>query len=132
MALSTAAVHKEKAINILVVDDSKSMRTVIAHAIHDSGYSCELANDGKMALEIAQNQSFDLVLTDINMPEMDGFTLIQELRKLKNYKHIPILVLTTEWSDDMKQKGREVNATGWLIKPFDPVKLINTIEKVTL
>lgn len=131
MALFTAAVQKEKTINILVVDDSKSMRNVIEYAIHDGGYSCELANNGKMALEVAQSQFFDLILTDINMPEMDGFTLIQELRKLKNYKHIPILVLTTEWSDEMKQKGREVNATGWLIKPFDPVKLINTIEKVT-
>lgn len=132
MALSTVAIQQEKTINILVVDDSASMRTVISFAIHSSGYSCELANDGKMALEIAKNQSFDLILTDINMPEMDGITLIQELRKLKNYKHIPILVLTTEWSDEMKQKGREVNATGWIIKPFDPMKLIDTIEKLTL
>lgn len=129
MALS--AIQPHRAITILVVDDCKSMRDVIAFTVSGKGYGCELADSGEAALALARSKSFDLIMTDINMPGMDGFTLTRELRKLKNHKHTPILVLTTECSHDMRQEGRVAGATGWIIKPFDSNKLINAIEKVT-
>ena len=128
----TATKLKHQAINILVVDDSKSMLSLIEYSINDKDYGCEVASNGEIALELARSNLFDVILTDINMPGMDGFTLTQELRKLKQYEHTPILALTTEWADDAKQKGREVGLTGWIVKPFDQDKLINAIEKVTL
>lgn len=129
MALS--AIQSHRAINVLVVDDCKSMRDVIAFTITGKGYACELAGSGEAALKLARSKSFDLIMTDINMPGMDGFTLTEELRKLNNHRHTPILVLTTECSQDMKQQGRVAGATGWIIKPFDSEKLIDAIEKVT-
>ena len=129
MVLS-AIKKQQKAMNILVVDDAKSMQDIIALTIKSSGYEYELASNGKKALELAQSNHFDLILTDINMPEMNGFILTQELRKLKSYAHTPILVLSTEFSPEMKQKGREVGATGWIIKPFNGDKLITAIEKL--
>jgi two-component system chemotaxis response regulator CheY len=130
MALA-ATNQRYRKINILVVDDSKSMRDVIAFTICAEGYECELANNGVMALQLAQNKHFDLILTDINMPVMNGITLTGELRKLPGYKHTPILILTTECSSSMKKQGRGVGATGWIIKPFNGEKLIDVIEKVT-
>lgn len=130
MALAATNQQHEK-INILVVDDCKSMRDVIAYTIHAEGYECKLANNGEMALGFARSQHFDLILTDINMPVMNGITLTDELRKLPSYKHTPILILTTECSSSMKKEGREVGATGWIVKPFNAEKLIDAIEKMT-
>lgn len=129
MALS-AVKQEHRTINILVVDDAKSMQDIIAFTIKSKGYEYELANNGEMALQLARSKHFDLILTDINMPEMDGFSLTQELRQLKDYSHTPILVLSTEFSPEKKQKGREVGATGWIIKPFNGDKLITAIEKL--
>lgn len=129
MALS-AVKQQHRAINILVVDDAKSMQDIIAFTIKSKGYEYELANNGEMALQLARSKHFDLILTDINMPEMDGFSLTRELRQLKAYSHTPILVLSTEFSPEKKQKGREVGATGWIIKPFNGDKLIAAIEKL--
>ena len=130
MALS-ATKQQHSDITILVVDDCQSMQFVIESTIKDCGYECELANNGIKALELANNKHFDLILTDINMPVMDGIVLTQELRKLNHYKYTPILILTTECSHDMTQKGRDAGATGWMVKPFAADKLIDTIEKVT-
>lgn len=130
--MALAATKQSRKTNILVVDDSKSMRDIIAFTINYKGYECELADNGAMALQLARKNTFDVILTDINMPEMDGLTLTQELRKLKGYEHTPILVLTTEYSDEMKLKGREAGATGWITKPFDGDKLAAVIEKVTI
>lgn len=129
MALA-AVKQQHRAINILVVDDSKSMQDIIAFTIKSKGYEYELANNGEMALQLARSKHFDLILTDINMPEMDGFSLTKELRQLKSYSHTPILVLSTEFSPEKKQKGRDAGATGWIIKPFNGDKLIAAIEKL--
>ncbi|WP_306017595.1 response regulator [Balneatrix alpica] len=116
--------------NILAVDDSASMRQMVAFTLKGAGYKVTDAVDGMDALSKAKTQKFDLVLTDINMPNMDGITLVKELRALPNYKFTPILVLTTESTDDKKMSGKVAGATGWLVKPFNPDKLLATIKKV--
>ncbi len=115
---------------ILAVDDSVTMRKMVSVTLQRGGYEVVEAIDGVDALEKAKTAEVDLVLADINMPNMDGLTLIQELRKLQEYVLKPILVLTTESSDEMKAKGRAVGATGWIVKPFSPEKLLQVIERV--
>lgn len=115
---------------ILTVDDSKSLRLMVAFSLKAAGYAVIEAEDGEQGLERARQQAFDLILTDQNMPKMDGLTLIRHLRSDDNYKRVPILMLTTESSDEMKNMGREAGATGWLVKPFDPAKLVAVVQKV--
>lgn len=115
---------------ILIVDDSISMRQMISFTLKESGYDITEAVDGQDALIIAKQQTFDLVFTDQNMPNMDGLMLIQLLRTKTAHQTTPILMLTTEASDEMKKRGREAGATGWLVKPFDPQKLLNVVKKV--
>ena len=115
---------------ILAVDDSRSLRQMVTFSLKAAGYEVKEAADGIDALELAQNQVFDLVLTDQNMPRMDGLTLIENLRAMPTYQKTPILMLTTESGDEMKAKGRAVGATGWLVKPFDPDRLIAVVNKV--
>ena len=115
---------------ILAVDDSPSMRQMVSIALTGAGYEVEQACDGVEALAIAQKSRFDLVITDVNMPNMDGIELVRELRALESYKHTPVLVLTTESSAERKMQGREAGATGWLVKPFNPERLLATIAKV--
>ena len=116
--------------SILAVDDSPSMRQMVSHTLESAGYEVVMANDGVEALKIAADTSVNLVLTDINMPNMDGITLVKELRKLDAYRYKPILVLTTESSTEKKMQGKEAGATGWLVKPFDPAQLLNTLRRV--
>lgn len=116
--------------SILAVDDSASMRKMVSFTLTGAGYKVVEAVDGQDALEKAQHQTFDLVLTDQNMPRMDGLELTKKLREHPNFKSTPILILTTESSDQMKQAGRAAGATGWLVKPFDPNRLIEIIQKV--
>ena len=115
---------------ILTVDDSPSMRKMVAFTLVGAGYQVVEAVDGVDAYEKAQTQSFDLVLTDQNMPRLDGLGLTRKLREHPSFKTVPILMLTTESSDLMKQAGRAAGATGWLVKPFDPNRLIEVIKKV--
>ncbi len=115
---------------ILVVDDSSSMRQMISFTLKSAGFEVEEANDGLKGLEIAKNQQFDLIFTDVNMPVMDGLAFTKEVRKLPNYKFTPILVLTTEASTDKKLEGKAAGATGWLVKPFNPEQLLNTAKRV--
>lgn len=115
---------------ILTVDDSPSMRKMVSFTLTGAGYQVVEAIDGVDAFEKAQIQSFDLVLTDQNMPRLDGLGLTRKLREQPHYKSVPILMLTTESSDLMKQAGRAAGATGWLVKPFDPARLIEVIKKV--
>jgi two-component system, chemotaxis family, chemotaxis protein CheY len=115
---------------ILTVDDSISMRQMISFTLRENGYEVIEAIDGQDAISKAQNQSFDLIFTDQNMPNVDGLTLIQMLRVLPQHEKTPILMLTTEASDDMKKMGRAAGATGWLVKPFDPQKLLDVVKKV--
>lgn len=116
--------------SILAIDDSASIRQMVAFTLKSSGYEVADAVDGMDGLEKAKAKTFDLILTDQNMPRMDGLTLIKSLRELPQYKTVPILMLTTESSDIMKQQGRASGATGWLVKPFDPQKLIEVVKKV--
>ena len=115
---------------ILAVDDSPSMRKMVSFTLTGAGYQVVEAVDGQDAFEKAQSQSFDLVLTDQNMPRLDGLGLTRKLRDHPQFKTTPILMLTTESSDLMKQAGRAAGATGWLVKPFDPTKLLEVIKKV--
>ena len=115
---------------ILAVDDSPSMRKMVSFTLTGAGFQVVEAVDGVDAFEKAQSQRFDLVLTDQNMPRMDGLGLTRKLRDHPEYKSTPILMLTTESSDLMKQAGRAAGATGWLVKPFDPIRLIEVIRKV--
>ncbi len=116
--------------SILAVDDSASMRQMVSFTLKSAGYNVIEAVDGQDAYEKAGGRSFDLVLTDQNMPRMDGISLTKKLRESPQFKSTPILILTTESSDQMKQAGRAAGATGWLVKPFDPNKLIEVIQKV--
>ena len=116
--------------SILAVDDSASMRQMVSFTLKSAGYNVVEAVDGQDAFEKAGGRSFDLVLTDQNMPRMDGISLTKKLRETAQFKTTPILILTTESSDQMKQAGRAAGATGWLVKPFDPNKLIEVIQKV--
>ena len=115
---------------ILAVDDSPSMRKMVSFTLTGAGYQVVEAVDGLDAFEKAQEQVFDLVLTDQNMPRLDGLGLTRKLRQQPQFKSTPILMLTTESSDLMKQAGRAAGATGWLVKPFDPARLIEVIKKV--
>lgn len=115
---------------ILAVDDSASIRQMVAFALKGAGYEVIQAVDGQDALDKASTHQVNLVLTDINMPRMDGLKLLELLRKLAHYKNIPILILTTETGDEIKAKGRAAGATGWLVKPFDPKRLLEVIGKV--
>jgi len=116
---------------ILVVDDSKMLRDMVVYALNEGGYSEVVeAENGKEGLERAMETKFDVVLTDINMPVMDGFELTSSLRNNKKYDDTPILVLTTESSEDMKERGKACGATGWIVKPFVPEELLYVVGLV--
>lgn len=116
--------------HILIVDDSASIRQMVEMTLKSAAYRVTTANDGQAGLDICKTQQFDFVLTDQNMPRMDGLTLIKSLRGLANYRTTPIVVLTTEAGDAMKAQGRAAGATGWMVKPFDPKKLLDVARKV--
>ena len=115
---------------VLSVDDSSSMRLLVKGTLQTAGYEVVQTVDGVEALEYARSHSVDLVLTDVNMPHMDGISLVRELRGLANYKSVPILVLTTVSGADNRKLGKEAGATGWLLKPFSPEELLAAVKRV--
>ena len=115
---------------ILAVDDSASMRQMVAFTLKSAGHDVVEAVDGVDALAKAKGAKFDLVISDVNMPNMDGISLIKELRSLPEFKFTPMLMLTTESTGDKKQQGKAAGATGWIVKPFNPDQLLATIGKV--
>ena len=115
---------------ILAVDDSASMRQMVSFTLKNAGFNVVEAVDGLDAWDKASSRDFSLVLTDQNMPRLDGIGLTRRLREDPKFKNTPILILTTESGDQMKQAGRAAGATGWLVKPFDPAKLVAVIGKV--
>jgi len=117
-------------VSILAVDDSASMRQLVAYTLKGAGFDVLQASDGQEGLERARERNVDLMLVDQNMPRMDGISLVRALRNLPQYKTTPILMLTTESSDAMKAAGRAAGATGWLVKPFDPARLLEVVKKV--
>jgi two-component system chemotaxis response regulator CheY len=115
---------------VLAVDDSASLRQMVAFTLKGAGYEVIEAADGEEGLAKAKASAVSLVLTDQNMPKMDGLTLVKGLRALPQYAATPILMLTTESGDQMKAAGKAAGATGWLVKPFDPAKLLEVVQKV--
>jgi len=115
---------------ILTVDDSVSILQMLEVTLKSAGHQVVQANDGSEGLVKAQEREFRLVITDLHMPRMNGIILITELRKLPAYRFTPILMLTTDSAPGMKAAGKLAGATGWLVKPFDPVQLLATIQKV--
>jgi two-component system chemotaxis response regulator CheY len=115
---------------ILVVDDSASIRDMVKMTLSSAGYESHTFVDGVEALKYAEKNAVLAVVTDVNMPNMDGIELIGELRKLEHYRHTPILVLTTEKGNGKKLCGKSAGATGWIVKPFHPESLLKTIRRV--
>lgn len=115
---------------ILAVDDSASIREMVSFTLRRAGYQVIEAVDGQDGLEKAKASAVSLVLTDHNMPRMDGLTLIRCLRAMPDYRTAPILMLTTESGAELKAMGKAAGATGWLVKPFDPSRLIDVVKKV--
>jgi two-component system chemotaxis response regulator CheY len=117
-------------ISVLTVDDSPSMRALLRASLTANGFAVEQAEDGQEALEWLSTNEVDVVLTDINMPRLDGFGLIEKLRETALHADRPILVLTTESSDEKKARARRAGATGWIVKPFDAEKLTAALRRV--
>jgi len=113
----------------LVVDDSAIMRQLVSFTIKDAGYDVLVAENGRDALGKLDAGKVDMVITDLNMPEMDGIEFIRLLRSMPDYKFAPIVMLTTESQESKKQEGREAGASGWIVKPFSPEKLMDVIKK---
>ncbi|GBF56389.1 chemotaxis protein CheY [Candidatus Phycosocius bacilliformis] len=116
---------------ILTVDDSRTMRDMLKLALSDAGYDVVQAEDGVDGLETLDREGADVVITDINMPRMDGFGFIEGVRANPAYRGLPVLVLTTESSPEKKARAKEAGATGWIVKPFDPVKLVDVVRRVS-
>ncbi len=114
---------------ILTVDDSVSIRQMVGFTLKSAGYNVVPAVDGEEGLELARSQKIDLVLTDQNMPRMDGLSLVRALRAMPSHTRTPILLLTTESTDAMKAQGKAAGATGWLVKPFDPARLVEVVQR---
>lgn len=117
-------------LRVLAVDDSKTMRDMVGFTLRNAGHEVLEAGDGQDALDKLGQDKVDLIITDVNMPRMDGITLIKELRQHPVHKATPILVLTTESDASKKNEGRAAGATGWIVKPFSPDKLLQVVSKV--
>lgn len=115
---------------VLTVDDSRTIREMLRATLTEAGMNVLQAEDGVHGLEVLQGACPDVIVTDINMPRMDGFGFIEAVRGDEQHRAIPILVLTTESVDDKKDRARRLGATGWIVKPFDPAKLVNAINRV--
>jgi two-component system, chemotaxis family, chemotaxis protein CheY len=115
---------------VIAVDDSMSIRETVKMTLESAGYRVLTAEDGAKGLTAAQQHKADLVITDLNMPVMDGIALIAQLRGLAPYRFTPILMLTTESQEEKKVAGRKAGATGWIVKPFDPARFIAVVQKV--
>ncbi|KAA2316944.1 response regulator [Pseudooceanicola sediminis] len=120
-------------LTVLAVDDSRTMRDMIRMALMPAGFTVHLAEDGIHGIEVLGGinpDDIDAIITDINMPRMDGFGFIDAVREQDDHRATPILVLTTESSQELKMRAREAGATGWIVKPFDPAKLVKALQMV--
>lgn len=118
-------------IRVLAIDDSRTIRTLLQRAMEGAGFSCTTADDGQEGVERFAELDPDVVITDINMPRMDGFGVIQAIRGGRGNSTVPILVLTTESAAEMKARARAAGATGWIVKPFEDAALVQVIRRVT-
>jgi two-component system chemotaxis response regulator CheY len=117
-------------LRVMTVDDSKTMRDMVSFTLRQAGFTVSEAEDGQKALAALRGSQADLVITDLNMPNMDGLALIRALRNEAKYRTVPILMLTTEADATKKAEGRNAGATGWIVKPFSPEKLIEVVKRV--
>lgn len=115
---------------VLIVDDSESIREVVNFTLQNEGYDVLVGVDGEDALKFLDGRDIDIIITDLHMPNLDGLGLIRKVREMETYKHIPILFLTTESQAAKKMEAKEAGATGWIIKPFVPAKLLSAITRV--
>jgi two-component system chemotaxis response regulator CheY len=115
---------------VMTVDDSKTMRDMVAFTLRNAGFVVTAAEDGKQALGLLASNPVDVVITDLNMPVMDGVSLIRALRADPKWRAVPILMLTTESDSNKKAEGRSAGATGWIVKPFNPEKLVEVVNRV--
>ena len=118
-------------LRILAVDDSRTMRDMLTMALTAAGMDVETAEDGIHGLEVLEGSAPDAIISDINMPRLDGFGFIEAVRRIDRMRAVPILVLTTESAPELKARARNAGATGWIVKPFDPQKLVRSIHMVT-
>lgn len=117
---------------ILIVDDSVSLRQVVNMSLKSAGYETVEACDGKDALSKLNGEKFHLIISDVNMPNMDGITFVKELKKLPAYKFTPVIMLTTETQDNIKQQGQAAGAKAWVVKPFKPEQMLAAVSKLVL
>ena len=117
---------------ILVVDDSASMRQMVAFALSSAGFSVDEAEDGQVALGRAQGQKFNAVVTDVNMPNMDGIEFLKAVKQMSSYKFTPVIMLTTESAEAKKREGQAAGARAWVVKPFQPEQLLGAVQKLCL
>ena len=117
---------------VLIVDDSSSLRQVVAITLKGAGYDVIEANDGKDALSKLNGQKIHLIISDVNMPNMDGITFVSEAKKLSAYKFTPIIMLTTEAGEAKKQAGQAAGARAWVVKPFQPAQMLGAVSKLIL
>lgn len=118
--------------NVLVVDDSSSVRQVVGIALKSAGYEVIEARDGQDALSKLTGQKVHLIISDVNMPNMDGITFVKEVKKLANYKFTPIIMLTTESQESKKAEGQAAGAKAWVVKPFQPAQMLAAVSKLIL
>ncbi|WP_413791647.1 MULTISPECIES: response regulator [unclassified Pseudomonas] len=118
--------------SVLVVDDSASVRQVVSIALKSAGYDVIEASDGKDALGKLNGQKVHLIISDVNMPNMDGITFVKEVKKLASYKFTPIIMLTTESQESKKQEGQAAGAKAWVVKPFQPAQMLAAVSKLIL
>lgn len=117
-------------MRVLTVDDSRTILAMLHHTLSSAGFEVLQAEDGQKGLDVLENEAVDIVITDINMPVMDGIEFIKNVRSTGSHQSLPILILTTETSQDKRDLGRDAGGTGWIVKPFDPEKLISVIRRV--
>ncbi len=117
-------------MRVLTVDDSRTILAMLHHTLSNAGFEVLQAEDGRQGLEVLQSSQVDVVITDINMPVMDGIEFIRQVRASGQFNALPILILTTETSQDKRDQGKAAGGTGWIVKPFDPEKLISVIHRV--
>jgi len=116
--------------NVLIVDDSASLRQVVNIALKGAGYNVIEACDGKDALSKLNGEKIHLIISDVNMPNMDGITFVKEAKKLPNYKFTPIIMLTTESQEEKKKEGQAAGAKAWVVKPFQPAQMLSAVSKL--
>ena len=117
---------------ILIVDDSSSVRTVVKATLLGAGYSVIEGVDGKDAIAKLTGQKVHLIISDVNMPNMDGITMVKEIKKMPNYRFTPICMLTTESEQSKMMEGKAAGAKAWIVKPFQPPKLLDAVSKLVL